>query len=173
MMPCDVAYWIKTIDFDNLKSTINGRNVYIWGAYSKGIILCEALESNGILVSGLIDSFNDAKNYCGRQVFKPDNVINDKSKFFVLVAVESVREEIIVFLKKANYIADTDYIYFAKNTPYIEISSLRGIYEDNYNNRFVYNSNTSLRNIIISCQGGDNYVAIEKGLSVSNSGGGL
>ena len=47
---------IENMDFELLKSRINDRKVYIWGADHKGIWLRNVLIQNNILVKGLIDS---------------------------------------------------------------------------------------------------------------------
>lgn len=167
MISNDVTYWIESLDFNELRAACSGRKVYVWGAYSKGAILCNVLEKKGFVVSGFLDSFYFDQQYCGKIVKKPDAILHEMPKPFIIIAVESIREEILSWLSSNDYHNAIDFLYFDKNVSQVEIRSLRGLYEDKYNNRFFYDGNSTLdENVRIVSKGGKNLVSIGNDLNV-------
>lgn len=160
MLSADVKYWIECIETYNLSKKACGRPMFIWGAYSKGGVLCDAFEKRNISVEGYIDGHKDITEYQGKPVYKPQEILSHKT-CYIVVAIEGVRNEIKLHLKNNGYRKDEDYFYFSEHTPDIKISGLMGEYCDIYNNRFVYEGEDSIA-INIHCVGGGNTVIIGK-----------
>ncbi len=161
----DVEYWIKCVELqlNFFKRKVEGKKVLIWGAYSKGRRLLDALEKEpfNIEVEGYIDGHKDIVEYTGRPVYMPGEILKEKS-YYIFVAIEGIRAEIKAFLKEFDYQKDEDYFYFFEHTPYIRISSLMGEYRDAYDNCLIYEGEGSI-SIDLMCIGGNNSIVIGKG----------
>lgn len=90
---------IENMDFELLKSRINNRKVYIWGADQKGIWLESILNKKGIVVTGYLDG--NIEKYNAK---RPEEILYEGSnkKYFIIVSM---------FLKHEKYILD----YFLQN----------------------------------------------------------
>ena len=163
MISSDVEYWIECIDLYELDKKVRGRSVLVWGAYSKGGYISEALVAKNLDMGGYIDGHKDGSEYLGKPVFKPEKVLDSK-KYYVVVAIEGVRKEIKNYLNNSNYIKDEDYFYFAEHVPDVTISSLMGEYRDQYNNCFVYQGEGRI-DVNIHFTGGNNHITIDSNFS--------
>ena len=161
MISPDVTYWIKCLDaavpLQRWKDT--NRPVYVWGAYAKGWQIYEALRERGYGLGGFIDAHKETKEYHGKDVYRPDEVL--ERDIFVVVAIEGIRREIKHYLAKYGFRQEEDYIYFAENIPEVRIAGFHGEYRDTYQNVFVYEGDCDLE-INIVCIGGNNTVRIGK-----------
>lgn len=160
MISADVEYWINCIDSYEISDKAAGRPILIWGAYSKGSLLCDAFEKQGIWINGYIDGHKGVTKYQGKDVYKPQDILPDKT-YYIVIAIEGIRSEIKTLLNDNGYKKDGDYFYFSEHTPDISISRIMGEYCDIYNNRFVYEGEGSI-DVNIHCEGGDNTVIIGK-----------
>lgn len=176
MISADIENWVKCIDSYNIKEKAGGRPILIWGAYSKGGILCDAFKDKGLRVRGYIDGHKDITEYLGKPVYKPQDILPDKT-CYVVIALEGIRSEIKTHLKNNDYRKDDDYFYFSEHTPNIKIAGLMGEYCDIFNNRFVYEGEGCI-DVNIHCIGGGNTVVIgrnfdgDNGLTICLSFGG-
>lgn len=176
MISSDVEYWINCIDSYEISDKASGRPILIWGAYSKGSLLCDSFEKQGFEVNGFIDGHKGITKYQGKDVYKPQDILLNKT-YYVVVAIEGVRSEIKTLLNDNDYKKDVDYFYFSEHMPDIAISRMMGEYCDIYNNRFVYEGEGSI-DVNIHCVGGDNTIIIGKnfngdsGLTLNLSYGG-
>lgn len=160
MISKDVEYWLKIIKNRDFETNVANRDLFIWGAYSKGLIVKNALEDCGFNVRGFIDSYKN--EYQGSCVYHPEDIKKILPKPFVFVAIECLRDTIVDFLKGNGFAEGMDYIYFTENIPEIIVEGLRGKYEDAYDNVFLSKGSSLLQNIRIICKGSNNYVSIGK-----------
>ena len=161
MISPDVKEWIRCIDgaaaLQRWKEA--SRPVYVWGAYAKGWQVYEALRERGYEVGGFIDAHKGTREYHGKDVCHPDEVMG--RDIFVVVAVEGIRGEIQRYLAEYGFQRDEDYLYFAELIPEVRIAGFRGEYRDAYQNVFAYTGGHDLE-INIVCTGGHNTVRIGK-----------
>ena len=158
MISSDVKCWIEYIDSYNLQKKANERSVLIWGAYSKGGIICSALEERGIRVAGYIDGHKEIIEYKEKKVYRPAEILSNK-EYYIIVAIENVRVEIKEYLRKYGWVKDNDYFYFSEYIPDITISRLVGEFKDAYNNYYLYEGEGAA-DINIHCVGGNNTLII-------------
>lgn len=170
MISKDVEYWLRIIEQHMVKECIANRDIFIWGAYSKGLIIKKALEEQGYTPKGFIDSYKI--EYQGRKVYHPEEVLKLSPKPFIFVAIEIIRDSIVSFLSGNGFEKGVDYIYFTEMIPEIVIEGFRGKYEDVYGNVFQYKGASLLDNVKIICKGNDNSLTIGKNFGPLEGGQG-
>ncbi len=158
MTSVEVEFWAKYIDSEVFIQNAKDKEILVWGAYSNGKQICDALEERGYSVTGYIDGHKGINRYCGKRVFTPTEVLPVK-KHYVVVAIEGVRREIKSYLNQYEFKKNEDYFYFSESIPHVIISQLAGEYQDVYNNRFVYEGDGSI-DIRLDVVGGNNTVII-------------
>lgn len=124
---------IENMDFELLKSRINNRKVYIWGADHKGIWLRDVLIQNNVSVEGFID--RSVKNVHDAQVKNPTDIIYKGSadKYFVIVSMFLKHEKEVTEFFLINEYSHKDYYY-----PYKDWNFVYG----SINKRFDYLADT-------------------------------
>lgn len=169
MITNDSLYWIGLIDYKKLSPILSNKRLYVWGAFSKGKVVCEDIEKHGFIVEGFLDMYR-SENYCDKKVLNPNDILDFKEDVFVFVAIEGIRNEIVNWLQTNSLTEEENYLYLSKMVPEIEISSLRGKYEDKYDNCFEYLSSSYLNGVRINCKGGHNFISVDDNISFANDG---
>lgn len=172
MISNDLLFWKELIinNISILKRNIDGKNVFIWGAFSKGNVLREILEENGIDVSGFLDSFKYGYTYNGKNVICVSDVVTDKHNNYIFIAIDGIRNEILSLLNDNGWSENSNYYYLSKNIPEFEISSFRGKYEDKYGNVFENHGSDRVNGLVILCKGNDNHVILNGSLEIVSGG---
>lgn len=160
MMENYIAYWIKSVNIPKLKKNINGRPVYVWGAFSGGRIVYDILCEHSILVDGFIDGHKTISEYCGHSVYLPSRVLPSKDHY-IIIAVKGIRKEIMRYLQEHQYQESKDFLYFSADIPEVEITSVNKYYKDINNNEIIYQGGTL--KCQITCIGYDNFIFIDEG----------
>jgi MoaA/NifB/PqqE/SkfB family radical SAM enzyme len=115
-----------------LKSYLDGRDVYLWGAAIVGLGMCRALERAGIQPAGFIDSSPrfQGKTVLGYPVSLPEAILSrhqGAKKPFILITSGHYDEEIAGLCADAGWIKEADFLSSkALNTidPSIDISGI-------------------------------------------------
>ena len=159
MISKDVEFWIEILNKKEYSTSIANREIYVWGAYSKGYNVAKHLEDLGFYVRGYVDSYKSGV-FKEKSVYLPGNVLNIVPKPYIIVAIENIRDVIVETLESHGFYKGEDYLYFSEMITEIVVSGVRGYYEDSYHNSFYYKGKSLLKNVQIFCKGGNNKVVI-------------
>lgn len=127
MVRQDIEGWIQYANKEYLKSQLENKEIYIWGAFIQGKYVKDYLENMGISVRGFCDSCNTGQ-YENRTIYKFADICK-RDNIFMLIAVGGIRQEIIEQLQAAGLKSGTDYHYIFRKyvvTPYSEFEDING-----------------------------------------------
>ena len=114
MITNDSLYWIGLIDYKKLSPILSNKRLYVWGAFSKGKVVCEDIEKHGFIVEGFLDMYR-SENYCDKKVLNPNDILDFKEDVFVFVAIEGIRNEIVNWLQTNSLTEEENYLYLSKS----------------------------------------------------------
>ncbi len=109
-----------------LKTLIENRRFFIWGASNKSDWIMELCQRARIEINGYIDSNSELLQYGRLQVYRPD--ILSQGGVFVFVALENQYPEVLLQLMKYKLQEFRDYIYPSINK--LELIGNQGRYFD-------------------------------------------
>lgn len=141
----------QKIQSDILKEKIGKREVLVWGAYERGRLAKEFLESLDIKISAFVDSNSTTREYLGISVVKPVEIENHAKQYYIVIPLRSVVKEIVSFLEISNYeyMADYYYVNYSEKvsvTTHLDIFGNRLISESDIKNTAVtfYGQNSEI-----------------------------
>lgn len=128
-----VKNWIENTDFDFLKSKINERSLYIWGAYEQAGYIADKCRECGIRVDGFVEANKSIDEYAGISVVKPEKLGMEKDKFFIIPVVSDV-DRVLRLMCSAGLIINEDFLVLRYS---FSVYYTGGYYEDVYGNRII------------------------------------
>ncbi len=106
---------LERIRVDAFYQNLMRRDVLIWGAYDRGRLVKEFLESKNINVAGFIDNNTNIKEYLDLPVWPPEKIRGNRNKYYIMIPLRTLLFEIIDLLENENYQYMTDYYYINYN----------------------------------------------------------
>ncbi len=146
------------MNWEKVKDAINGRNVYIWGAYREGYYFRRFLSKIGIDVFGYIDGKYDGALYDGIRCISGESIPPIKDSFIVIV-VRGRKKGIDDVILNRGGVKGADYIYLYDSIPNYTLCDVSGIINDVFGNEIVVDGQV---NCVIHVSGWDNKLRIHQ-----------
>lgn len=126
---------LENLDYQRMKSIINNRDIYIWGADKKGTELECILNRKAIFIKGFIDA--KIKDLGEKEVYQPDvlNKITSKDSYILVSMKLRHEKEVCDSLREHGFIENQDYYYPYKNISHVwrDLGTRREvIYDERY-----------------------------------------
>lgn len=117
------------IIYDTVKNNKGDREILIWGAWQRGLQLCDLLREHGVSPVGFIDKAKQGNTYHGLPCL--DAGILNPQKYYVLISLVE-HDSVFCILEQAGYIEYKDYSYPNK---IVRIVQCRHSFSDSIGNR--------------------------------------
>lgn len=107
----DIDNWLAHMDIAEVGRLTSEKQVFIWGAYVRGMRIRENLELRQIPVSGYIDTNLEKKQYDSHAVFRPEDILQ-KEDSVIILAHKNIYRSVTSQLQETGYTTRDGYIYF-------------------------------------------------------------
>ena len=106
----DINYWLRNIKWDIVRLKVEGKKIYIWGAYARGKFIRQGLNKHQIIVDAYIDSDMQKKEFDSCKVFNPKEILRQKDVVIILAHL-NMYQSVINALKENSFMSTDGYLY--------------------------------------------------------------